>query len=195
MLIAQQVKHLEAEFRAAKLPTNPAVDWSDDAYNRPYQKREVTPPPPPSPPPDADLVPDAESLLQASLMGSKFTTGETSQRLLTADSVPEILTADIISSNANSFPTGILLLPVQTVAPAPAPAPAPSPLEQRTWARKQLPPWDIAANGQEVSKSASLTPCTPSTYPSLVCVPVWVLIGCTCRCQHGPQPAGCRLRR
>ena len=40
---------------------------------------------------------------------------------------------------------------MQTVAPAPAPAPAPSPLEQRTGARARLPPWDIAANGQEVS--------------------------------------------
>ena len=57
-LVTQQVKHLEAEFHAAKLPTNPSIDWSDDTYDRPYQKHEVTPPPPP--PPNADLGPDAE---------------------------------------------------------------------------------------------------------------------------------------
>jgi hypothetical protein len=68
MLIPEQVKHLEAEFHAAKLPTNPAVDWSDDSYERPYQKREITPPPPPSPPPDASLGPDAEPPAQASLI-------------------------------------------------------------------------------------------------------------------------------
>lgn len=104
--IARQVKHLEAEFQRAGLPTNPSVDLKDDAYDRPYQKFDRMPPPspplPPRPPPPP-LEPGEDALPVAA--------------------------------------------PAQ--APAPAPAPGPSPLEQLTGLRKPLPPWDIAANGQE----------------------------------------------
>ena len=171
-LITRQVKHLEAEFHAAKLPTNPAVDWSDDAYDRPYQKHEVTPPPPPSPPPDASLGPDAEPPAQASLISLRMHNSGQPRGTLgfcdghSAAGVASGCSSSLLSIkgrlNLQDFMTP--LSAVQTVGPAPAPAPAPSVLQQRTGAQKQLPPWDIAANGQEVSKSASLTPCTPSSY-------------------------------